>query len=58
MPQERSLRISQVGLRGIVGNGLTAAHVLDFAAAFGTFLGQPGKVILGRDPRASGCDDA
>jgi phosphomannomutase len=54
MPQERSLRISQVGLRGIVGNGLTATHVLDFAAAFGTFLGQPGKVILGRDPRASG----
>lgn len=54
MSQERSLRISQVGLRGIVGNGLTAAHVLDFSAAFGTFLGKPGKVILGRDPRASG----
>jgi phosphomannomutase len=50
----RSLRISQVGLRGIVGNGLTAAHVLDFAAAFGTFLDGPGPVILGRDPRASG----
>ena len=54
MAQERSLRISHVGLRGIVGNGLTAAHVLDFAAAFGTFLGGRGKVILGRDPRASG----
>lgn len=54
MAQERSLRISHVGLRGIVGNGLTAAHVLDFAAAFGTFLGGTGKVILGRDPRASG----
>ncbi len=51
---ERSLRISQVGLRGIVGNGLTAAHVLDFAAAFGTFLDGPGKVVIGRDPRASG----
>ena len=50
----RSLRISQVGLRGIVGNGLTAAHVLDFAAAFGTFLDGPGPVILGRDPRSSG----
>lgn len=49
-----SLRISQVGLRGIVGSGLTAAHVLDFSAAFGTFLGAPGKVVLGRDPRASG----
>ncbi|MBZ5591096.1 MAG: hypothetical protein LAP39_02595 [Acidobacteriia bacterium] len=50
----RSLRISQVGLRGVVGGGLTAAHVLDFASAFGTFL-EPGKaVIIGRDPRASG----
>ncbi len=49
-----SLRISQVGLRGVVGGGLTAAHVLDFASAFGTFL-EPGKgVIIGRDPRASG----
>ncbi len=57
MPAEaaRSLRISQVGLRGVVGaGGLTAAHVLDFAAAFGTFL-EPGRcVIVGRDPRASG----
>jgi phosphomannomutase len=33
---------------------LTAAHVLDFATAFGTFL-EPGRpVLLGRDPRASG----
>jgi len=48
------LRISQVGLRGIVGTGMTAAHVLDFASAFGTFL-EPGKgVIVGRDPRSSG----
>jgi phosphomannomutase len=52
--EERSLRISQVGLRGIVGNGLTAAHVLDFAAAFGTFLPNHGKVVIGRDPRSSG----
>jgi phosphomannomutase len=52
--EERSLRISQVGLRGIVGNGLTAAHVLDFAAAFGTFLPDHGKVVIGRDPRSSG----
>jgi phosphomannomutase len=51
---ERPLRISQVGLRGVVGPGLTAAHVLDFSAAFATFLGQPGKVLIGRDPRASG----
>jgi phosphomannomutase len=50
----RSLRISQVGLRGVVGAGMTAAHVLDFASAFGTFL-EPGRcVVVGRDPRTSG----
>ena len=54
MDAEKTLRISQVGLRGVVGAGLTAAHVLDFAAAFGTFLDRPGRVIVGRDPRASG----
>jgi phosphomannomutase len=42
-----------VGLRGVVGAGMTAAHVQDFAAAFGTFVGA-GPVVLGRDPRASG----
>ncbi|MCL4401697.1 MAG: phosphoglucosamine mutase, partial [Acidobacteria bacterium] len=50
----KSLRISQVGLRGVVGPALTANHVLDFAAAFGTFLEDPGPVVIGRDPRASG----
>ncbi len=55
MRAEKSLRISHVGLRGVVGpGGITAAHVLDFAAAFGTFLSAPGPVIIGRDPRASG----
>lgn len=49
-----ALRISHVGLRGIVGKGLTATHVMEFAAAFGTFL-EPGRpVVLGRDPRLSG----
>ncbi len=48
----RNVRISEVGLRGIVGSGLSAEHVLDFASAFGTFLG-PGAVVVGRDPRAS-----
>lgn len=37
-----------------MGAGLTAAHVIDFASAFGTFV-EPGRpVLLGRDPRASG----
>ncbi|HUQ91725.1 MAG TPA: hypothetical protein VM120_08585 [Bryobacteraceae bacterium] len=53
MRGQRQLRISQVGLRGVVGMGLEASHVLDFTAAFGTFL-EAGPVILGRDPRASG----
>ncbi len=38
----------------MVGTGLTAAHVLDFASAFGTFLERPSTVVVGRDPRASG----
>jgi phosphomannomutase len=50
---QKPLRISHVGLRGVVGRGMTAAHVLDFASAFGTFL-SPGAVVVGRDPRASG----
>ncbi len=53
----RALRISHVGLRGVVGNGLTATHVLDFASAFGTFLDLPASrapVVVGRDPRLSG----
>ena len=48
----RNVRISEVGLRGIVGSGLSAEHIVDFASAFGTFLG-PGAVVVGRDPRAS-----
>jgi phosphomannomutase len=48
------LRISQVGLRGVVGSGLTAQHAMDFASAFGTFLGERGTIVIGRDPRASG----
>ena len=54
MPPPEQLRISNVGLRGVVGPGLTAAHVMDFAAAFGTFLESSGPVVIGRDPRASG----
>lgn len=50
----KALRISSVGLRGVVGGGLTAAHVIDFASAFGTLI-EPGRpMLLGRDPRSSG----
>jgi phosphomannomutase len=54
MAQQNILRISTVGVRGIVGDGLRASHILDFAAAFGTFVDKPSKIVLGRDPRASG----
>jgi phosphomannomutase len=54
MRDAKSLRISHVGLRGVVGSGMTAAHVIDFACAFGTFLESRGPVVIGRDPRASG----
>jgi phosphomannomutase len=55
MAAAKSLRISQVGLRGVIGpGGITATHVIDFASAFGTFLEAPGPVLIGRDPRASG----
>jgi phosphomannomutase len=54
MRSRQSLRISHVGLRGVVGHGLTALHVLDFAAAFGSFVEPRGTVVIGRDPRASG----
>lgn len=54
MRGDSGLRISHVGLRGIVGRGLTAGHILDFAAAFGTFIEPGGPVVVGRDPRASG----
>jgi phosphomannomutase len=50
----RALRISNVGLRGIVWKGLTASHVMDFAAALGTFLEAGRPVVPGRDPRLSG----
>jgi phosphomannomutase len=48
-----SLRISTVGVRGVVGPGLRAQHALEFAAAFSVLLDRPDAVMLARDPRAS-----
>ncbi len=48
-----SLRISTVGVRGIVGPGLKAHHALEFAAAFSVLLDRSGPVLIARDPRAS-----
>jgi phosphomannomutase len=47
------LLISVSGIRGVVGNGLTAEVVLRAAQAYGTWLGG-GKVIVGRDSRVTG----
>jgi phosphomannomutase len=47
------LIISVSGIRGIVGEGLTAEAALAFAAALGTHV-QGGRVVLSRDGRPSG----
>ncbi|MBM3761556.1 MAG: hypothetical protein FJW36_15065 [Acidobacteria bacterium] len=48
-----SLRISTVGVRGIVGPGLKAHHALEFAAAFSVLLNRREPIMIARDPRAS-----
>ena len=61
MPRESKARkrkmaglvISVSGIRGIVGESLTAEVALRFAQAFGTYT-KGGKIILARDPRPSG----
>src|SRR5262245_20090582 len=53
MTAKSGLIVSVSGVRGIVGEGLTASAVLSFASALGTHLGG-GRVVLGRDGRPSG----
>jgi len=48
-----ALQISVSGVRGIIGDSLTAEVVVAFARALGTYLG-PGAVVIGRDTRRSG----
>ena len=47
------LIVSVSGIRGIVGQGLTAETALAFASALGTHL-DGGRIVLSRDGRASG----
>jgi len=49
----KDLIVSVSGIRGIVGESLTAEAALAFAAALGTHV-QGGRVILSRDGRPSG----
>jgi phosphomannomutase len=53
-----SLMISVSGIRGIFGTDLTPQNIVQFSAAYGTWLGG-GKVVLGRDTRVTGplCED-
>ena len=54
MPRrEHLLKIGVSGIRGVVGEFLTPALACSFAQAFGTYVGG-GRVVLGRDTRASG----
>jgi phosphomannomutase len=48
-----ALMVGVSGVRGLVGQTLTPELVLDFARAYGTFLGD-GRVVLARDSRPSG----
>ena len=47
------LKIGVSGIRGVVGDFLTPGLACAFAQAFGTYVG-PGRVVVGRDTRASG----
>lgn len=47
------LKVGLSGVRGIVGETLTPELAMDFASAYGTFLG-PGRILVGRDTRLSG----
>ena len=53
MSDLKNLMISVSGVRGIVGDGLTPDVVMKFAQAYGSEMG-PGKIVVGRDSRATG----
>ena len=53
MSRVHQLKIGVSGIRGVVGEFLTPNLACAFAQAFGTYVGR-GRVVLGRDTRASG----
>lgn len=52
MADLKNLMISVSGVRGIVGEGLTPEVAMQFAQAYGSEF--PGKIVVGRDSRATG----
>ncbi len=48
-----TLKFSESGVRGVVGEGLTAHLVMELGAAFGFYQGG-GRIVVGRDTRATG----
>lgn len=53
-----SLMVSVSGIRGIFGTDLTPENLVNYTAAYGTWLGG-GTVVVGRDSRVTGqiCED-
>jgi phosphomannomutase len=51
--REHLLKIGVSGVRGVVGEFFTPSIASAFAQAFGSYVGR-GRVVLGRDTRASG----
>ncbi len=49
----RPLKLSMLGVRGVVGETLTPELIVAFAQAFGTWSGG-GTILVSRDPRSSG----
>ena len=48
-----TLKFSESGVRGIVGEGLTTRLAADLGAAFGFYQGG-GRIVVGRDTRSTG----
>src|SRR5713226_7178413 len=53
MARQNEMIVSVSGIRGIVGEGLTAEAAMTFAAALATFT-KGGRILLSRDGRPSG----
>jgi phosphomannomutase len=54
MPRPLKCVVSVSGIRGIVGETITADQVLGLAAAFGHTIAEGGTVVVGRDSRPTG----